>query len=129
MAVRELEAAAGSGALDLVETVTGYVYFRVDWLRKHQIKSEEYSVVGVTGESMEPTLPDGCSILLDHGRTELRDGAILVVRTDDGVVVKRAGMTASGTWALTSDHDAWESMPLADDAIVIEEVKWMAREL
>ena len=129
MAVRELVAAAGSGALNLDETVTGYVYFRVDWLRKHQIKSEECSVVGVTGESMEPTLPDGCSILLDHGRKQFRDGAIFVVRTGDGVVAKRAKRAEGGTWMLASDDDAWEPMPLTADAVVIGEVKWMAKEL
>ena len=83
----------------------------------------------MSGESMEPTLPDGCSILLDHGRKQLRDGAIFVVRTGDGVIVKRAERSEGGTWMLASDHDAWESMPMAADAVVIGEVKWMGREL
>ena len=129
VAIRELQAAAGSGALALDETVKGYVYFRVEWLRKQRIKSEQCSVIGVTGESMEPTLPSGCSILLDHGRTRLRDGAIFVVRTVDGVVVKRAERVARGRWILSSDHDAWEAVPMPDDAVVIGEVKWMGAEL
>ena len=78
---------------------------------------------------MEPTLPDGCSVLLDHGKTQLRAGAIFVIRTGDGVVVKRAERAANGTWMLTSDHEAWKSVPLESDAVVIGEVKWMGREL
>lgn len=127
--IRELEAAAGSGALALDDTVKGYVYFCIEWIRKHGINPERCSVIGVTGESMEPTLPNGCSILLDHGRTRLRDGAIFVVRTGDGVMVRRAKKTDGGMWMLDSDHEAWEPITLAADAVVIGEVKWMGRDL
>ena len=116
-------------ALVLDETVNGHVYFREEWLRKHRINPEKCSVIGITGESMEPTLPDGCSILLNHGRKQLRDEAIFVVRTGDGVMVKRAERAEGGTWMLASDHDAWETMPMAADAVAIGEVKWMVREL
>ncbi len=129
VAIRELQAAAGSGALVLDETVKGYVYFREEWLRKHRMNPEKCSVIGVTGESMEPTLPDGCSILLDHARQRLRDGAIFVVRVGDGIMVKRAERGEGRTWMLASDHEAWEPIPMAADSIVIGEVKWVGREL
>ena len=125
--MRELQAAAGSGALDLDETVTGYVYFRADWLRRHQLDPSRCSVIGVMGESMEPTLTEGCSILLDHQSQELRDGRIFVVRTSSGVVVKRIGKDSVGGRLLLSDHAAWEPEPLPADALVIGEVRWMGR--
>ena len=67
---------------------------------------------------------------LDHGRTQLRDGAIFVGRTGDRIMVKRAKRAEGGTWMLAGDHDAWELMLMAADAVVIVvEVKWMGREL
>ena len=87
------------------------------------------SIIGVMGESMEPTLPEGCVILLDRNRRQRREGRIFVVRTQDGLVVKRAGKSEGGGWQLVSDHPRWPEAPWPGDAIIIGEVKWMAREL
>ena len=77
---------------------------------------------------MEPTLPDGCVILLDRNRTRRHAGHIFVVRTEDGLVVKRAGKDQDG-WRLVSDHPAWAPVPWPQTAELIGEVKWMSREL
>ena len=58
------------------------------------------------GESMEPTLPDGCVILMDRNRTRRRKDHIFVLRTDDGLIVKRLGKDQQGNWLLASDHPA-----------------------
>ena len=58
---------------------------------------------------MEPTLPDGCVILVDHNRKRRLKGRIFVVRKSNGLVVKRAGKDDSDNWLLVSDHPAWES--------------------
>ncbi len=129
VAVRELGAAAGAGAAVWDETVTGHVYFRREWLSKHGLNAKQCSVIGVLGESMEPTLPDGCSVLVDHQRRRRFVRHIYTVRTSDGLVVKRAGKDEDGGWLMVSDHPAWDPEPWPDDAEVIGEVKWMARTL
>ena len=128
VSVRRLQAAAGSGAMDLDEEVKTYAYFREEWLKRRGLVAEKCSIISVMGESMEPTLPDGCVVLLDHNRRSRRKGKIFVVRTEDGLVVKRAGKDPGGRWQLLSDHPAWPPQPWAR-AMVIGEVKWMAREL
>lgn len=90
--------------LDLDETVKGPAHFRAEWLRKNRLNPGRCTVIGVSGESMEPTLPDGCSILVDPDRTQLREEAIVVVRTGDGVVVRRTEKGAGGRWITASDH-------------------------
>ena len=127
--VRELQSAAGGGALDLDETVTGHVYFRTQWLKKHGLNPDRCCVIGVTGESMEPTLVDGCSILLDHDRRQLRAGGIFVVRAPDGLIVKRARKAESGEWLLASDNPAWGPAPWPTDADIVGQVMWTARTL
>ena len=128
VAVHQLQTAAGSGALDLDEAVTGYAYFHHEWLSRKGLDADRCSIIGVMGESMEPTLPEGCVILLDRNCRRRREGSIFVVRTGDGLVVKRASKGGGG-WQLVSDHPRWPDAPWPDDAVIIGEVKWMAREL
>ena len=125
----DLAVAAGSGAEAEDETVTERLTFRLDWLKSHGLDPSQCTVVKVQGESMDPTLPEGSAILVDRARRRRRSGGIFVVRTADGVVVKRAGKDEAGRWLLLSDHPAWKPAPWPDDAKVIGEVKWMARTL
>ncbi len=128
--VCELAGAAGGGAVVEHERVTGRVKFRRTWLARYGLAAGECRVIQVLGESMEPTLVDGCSILVNHAGQRRRVGRIFVVRTEDGLVVKRAGKDRAGAWQLVSDNpnkQAWPTVPWPTDAPVIGEVKWAAR--
>ncbi|MDE2706315.1 MAG: S24 family peptidase [Gemmatimonadota bacterium] len=126
--VRQLAAAAGVGSTVFDETMTDCIPFRRRWLSHHGIDPVKCSVIGVRGESMEPTLPDGCSILVDHSQLQRRVGCIFVVRTAEGLVVKRLGR-AKGNWYLESDHPAWPSVAWTEDTEMIGKVRWMATTL
>ncbi len=128
--VSELAGAAGGGAVVDHERITGRVKFRREWLARHGLPAGECRVIQVLGESMEPTLVDGCSILVNQASRRRRVGRIFVVRTADGLVVKRAGKDRADAWLLVSDNpnkQAWPTVPWPDDAPVIGEVKWAAR--
>ena len=59
-----------------------------------------------------------------------RLGRIYVVRTGDGLVVKRAGRDVSGAWQIVSDNPnkhVWPTRPWPPDAEIVGEVKWAAR--
>ena len=126
--VRELAAAAGGGATELDETVTGYVSFQRSWLDRHGLDATQCTVINIVGESMEPTLPDGSKILVDLAHHRRRQGRIYLVRTSEGLVVKRAGKTKDNMWLLVSDHKDWKPMTWGDSKI-IGEVKWVGRTL
>ena len=53
-------------------------------------------VMQVLGESMEPTPVDGCSILVNHAIRRRYVGRLHVVRTEDGLIVKRADRDPPG---------------------------------
>ena len=128
--VIELDAAAGSGSDELGERVVGRVWFRRDWLDGHGLDPTQCRVIGVRGESMEPTLPDGCSILVDLSSRRRYDGRVYVIRMADGVVVKRLKHgELGGSWLIVSDHPAWEDRPWPEGTQVIGRVHWMAGEL
>ena len=127
--VVEVAAAAGGGAEVYDETVVGRLWFRDDWLDRQGIDPDQCNVISVSGESMEPTLPDGCSILVDRsqGRRRRRVGRILVLRTEDGLVVKRVGRDEEGNWQIESEHPAWPPVPWSDTTDIIGEVRWLGR--
>ncbi len=123
----EVASAAGVGAEVYDETPVGLLWFRNDWLQSHSIDPEQSNIISVRGQSMEPTLPDGCSILVDRERRDPHQGRIYVMRTMDGLVVKRAGKDAEGNWQIESEHPAWPPVPWSHTTDIIGEVRWMAR--
>ena len=128
--VNEIRASAGAGAEVMSERITDRVKFRRPWMRKHGLHGEQCRIVKVTGESMEPTLPEGSSILVDTGRREPRDGRIFVIRVEDRIVVKRLVRHPVGGWLIQSDNpnkQAWPTQPCPPDADIVGEVKWVAR--
>ena len=124
----EVAAAAGGGAEVYDETVVGRLWFRDDWLDRQAIDPKQCNVISVRGESMEPLLPSGCSILVDRsqGRRRRRVGRILVLRTEDGLVVKRVGRE-EGNWRIESEHPAWPPVPWSDTTEIVGEVRWLGR--
>ena len=123
----EVASAAGVGAEVYDETPIGLLWFRNDWLLSHSIDPEQSNIISVRGESMEPTLPDGCSILVDRKRREPQEGRIFVMRTEDGLVVKRLGLDEEDRWELRSDNPDWRATPMSPEAEVVGEVRWAAR--
>ena len=47
------------------------------------------AIVRMRGESMEPTLSDGSTILVNRAQRRRRSGRLFAVRTDEGLVVRR----------------------------------------
>ncbi len=128
----EVEAAAGDGAHNLDDArEVGPVWFRRDWIGSRGIDPGQAVVISVRNDSMEPTLPPDCKILVDRHRRRRRVGHIYVIATDDGLIVKRMGKDDDGRWLVVSDNDSpdWPDAPWPDDAEVVGEVKWMAKEL
>ena len=127
--VLELASAAGGGAEVLSEEVSGRVWFRRSWLDGHGLNASRCAVIGVAGESMEPTLMDGSKILIDRQRTRRRSGDVFVIAAPDGLVVKRAGEDADGRALMVSDNPAWEVVAWPDEAEIIGRVVWTAKTL
>ena len=128
--VSELASAAGDGADVYDERITGRIKFLRSWLARHGLAARHCRIIQVSGESMEPTLVDGGSILVNHASRRRHVGHIYVVRTGDGLIVKRAVRDEAGAWQLVSDNPnkhLWPTRPWPTDAVVVGEVKWAAR--
>ena len=79
--------------------------------------------IEAVGNSMEPTLHEGDLIVLDRSKIEPISGQIFVVRTPDGLVVKRL-KRAGRTWRLVSDNPAYPPRSVGKDDRVLGRVAW-----
>ena len=123
--VVELEVAAGEGIPELREEFKGRVWFRREWLERRGLNVEDCIVIGCRGQSMEPTLPDGCSILVDRASVEWKAPHILLLRTGEGLVVKRAAEGEADARIMRSDNPACPDVPLPEGAEIIGRVRWV----
>ena len=120
---------ASGGAMDVHETIAGNVPFSRQWLDSHGLVPTRCSVLSVMGKSMEPTLPEGASILVDRASSHRVDRRIYVIRTPHGLVVKRVSKDPGGCWWLISDHPGWKPARWPFRAEIVGEVRWVGRVL
>lgn len=120
---------AARGAGPAGGELIGRVWFRRGWLERLGLNAEDCMVIGVKGDSMVPTLPDGCSVLVDRSSTEWHPPRILLVLTVDGLIVKCAGEGEDGAAIMQSDNPYWPASPLPEGAEVIGRIRWMAHVL
>lgn len=87
----------------------GDVAMTYDWLRRHLgHTSGNLASVQVIGDSMQPTLLDGDTIIIDRGVQELSVDAIYVVHMLGQRLVKRVQRKFDGSVVIISDNQAYE---------------------
>ncbi len=122
----EVLAAAGSGAEVIDEDVKGFLGFNRVWLREQRLEANKLAVIDVQGDSMEPTLRDGDSVLLDLRDPALQDGGIYTLRREAELLVKRLRRQTAG-WLIVSDNLAYPVEPLDATVHVVGKVVWLGR--
>lgn len=119
---------AGAGAVTGEEMDLPPLAFREDWLRKKNVTSKaNLRTCEVTGDSMEPYLQDGDTVLIDLGQTELVDNEIYAIRYGDELRIKRLARRFDGGMFVRSDNSIYpvETIGSAD----LEHVKVIGRML
>ena len=132
--VLDVEASAGHGALAEMEAKSAQFGFEPHWLKKLTASnSSSLSIIGVRGDSMEPTFSDGDDVLVDlgDGQQRLRDG-IYVLKMDDSLSIKRIAIEPQKRRiSVISDNPAYPSWNgLARQAVnIVGRVLWLGRKL
>ena len=130
VAIDQLDTTVGADGTVRDETVARRVKFPHPWLRRHGLRARECRIVRMTGEAMEPTIPDGSAILVDTAATDRRDGRIMVIRTGGRQAVKHVIADPEAGWLLANDNPdkaGWPTEPWPEDAVLVGEVKWLGR--
>lgn len=120
--IPKVEAKAGAGfSLETGERVEAYFAFRRDWLSRRGIPADKAVLIDVKGDSMEPLLRAGDTLLVDTSDTEIMDEKIYVITLQDELKVKRILKEARGIY-LHSENRKYD-----DDCITMEDVHTLLR--
>lgn len=122
---------AGDGSFEVDENIRDYWMFRTDWLKSKGVASEMI-LIDVYGNSMEPELKDGDTVLIDTSRKEILAGSIYAVGIDDTIMVKRIEKHP-GKLVLISDNKDYEPLYLSKSEMesvrIIGKVVWISRDV
>lgn len=110
--VPKVEAVAGAGAtLETSDKVLGYYAFRSDWMGTEHVSERNAVLMDIRGDSMEPLLKDGDTILIDQSDTQILDGKIYVVTLGDELRVKRVQKSMRG-YVLRSENPRYADIQI-----------------
>ncbi|MFX0197382.1 MAG: S24 family peptidase [Candidatus Hodarchaeota archaeon] len=122
---------AGGGSFEVASEVKGYYSFRTDWLSKRGA-ADKMVLLGIVGNSMEPELKDGDTVLIDESQKSIIAGAVYAVGIEDTVMVKRIEKHPNKL-VLLSENKNYSPIYLQEDEIdkvrIIGKVIWTCREL
>lgn len=106
--------AAGNGVENSTESVSGYLAFRKDWLRKIGVSPSNATLARAKGDSMQPVIWDGDMLLIDRSKIEPppiwkgergnRFAPVFALLDDGQAKVKRLQMLDHGIAMLISDN-------------------------
>lgn len=128
----DVEASAGSGALNDHEQAIDHMAFREDWVRRTlHVNPAELALITAVGDSMEPTIRAGDLMLIDTGVNAIQDDAIYVLVKRGELIVKRVQQFFTGAVAIKSDNAAYVEETIGPDEIdaiqIAGRVRWVGR--
>jgi phage repressor protein C with HTH and peptisase S24 domain len=121
---------AGGGSFEVGSEIQGYYAFQQEWLITKG-KPKRMVLMDIFGNSMEPELKDGDTVLIDESQKDIIAGALYAVGVDDTIMVKRVEKHPNKL-ALRSDNQLYAPIYLqgneCDSIRIIGKVIWSGRE-
>lgn len=133
--VDEIDLAFGMGATYLDGSdpeVLGIVPFRENWLQGlYSGDVKHLKVVRGRGDSMEPTIRDGDTVLVDTSQRRIDDqDRIWAISYGDLGMIRRIRVTPRGSWMLMPDNQVVRPDEVGDgETAVIGRVIWIGRRI
>lgn len=131
--VSKAKAVAGAGgSLETDEGSTGLYAFRREFLMREHIHTADLRMMLIRGDSMEPTIKDGDTVLVDQTDKKLMDGRIFIIGVDEELMCKRAAKIPGG-WRFCSENKERPDIDVTGDELerlrVYGRVRWFGRVL
>lgn len=97
---------AGSHVEPTIEEQTDSVrvLYRRDFFLKHHVNPSQCKRYKVSGDSMEPTLSNGDTVLVVERQERIVDGAVYVFSVRDEMMIKRLYRRSNGSIVIHSDN-------------------------
>lgn len=113
----DIRASAGLGLPVGPEVQLGAIAFAPTFLRDRGAKPDQCSIITASGDSMQPSIPDGSLLIVDHSQTEIKNGHIMVINVGEDLLVKRIRRRMDGLIDLISDNPAYPPETLGPDTL------------
>ena len=126
----EARLSAGNGSFEVGSGVKSYYLFQKTWL-KQKGASDNLVLMDIFGNSMEPELKEGDTVLIDQKQKDILAGAIYAVGVDDTIMVKRVEKHPNKLVLLSDNRDSvpvYLSTDELDNVRIIGKVIWSCRE-
>ncbi|QAZ67059.1 LexA family transcriptional regulator [Solidesulfovibrio carbinolicus] len=123
---------AGTGSLETEGEVIGYYAFKLDFLQKKG-RPKKMVLMDVAGDSMEPDVWNGDTVLIDESQRDIIAGAMFAVGIENEVFVKYL-LRIPGKLVLKSKNSEYDPIEvdmngdLAGAVRIIGRVVWSCRE-
>ncbi len=133
MAITKVKArlCAGDGSFETDEGVNNRYLFQSEWL-KRKGQPDRMVLMEVFGNSMEPGLKSGDTVLVDCSQNDIIPGLIYAVGIDDTIMIKRIEKHP-GKILLRSDNREYEPVVVEGENInsmrIIGRIIWTCRTL
>lgn len=129
-----IQASAGGGTLVEAEPIEQHLTLSRDWLARENIGSKDLIGIYAKGDSMEPTITSGDSLLIDREANVIgSDGGIYVINYEGELFVKRVQKLLDGRIAVTSDNKNHMSIEISKHDLerlkIIGRVVWFGRKI
>lgn len=125
-----LAVSAGPGALVGEEQRALPFRFDARFLAGLGVRRDAASLIDVKGDSMQPTLIDGDTILVDHARRSIAPrGGVYAIRLDGMLSVKRLRAIGREVEVASDNRDYATVVRAAEVVEVIGRVVWIGRSL
>lgn len=110
-----VKASAGHGEPVLeVDTEGQPNYFRSGWAQKNGYRPDALFSIVAMGNSMEPTIPNGASLIV-HRQTEIVSGRVHVLCRGDECYVKRLIRQMDGSILVKSENPDYKDVLISQD--------------
>lgn len=116
----DVRLSAGHGAEQLPEVFFDEarpIAFRADWIRKKHLRPKALVALLAQGDSMEPRIQHGDSLVVDTSQREIVDGAVYALWYEGGERVKRLSRLPGGKLRISSDNKAYDPITLSADEL------------
>jgi len=128
-----ISVSTGHGAFNGDAKIKRHLAFRRKWLDYKHLSSNQLAVVFAKGDSMEPTIHNNNTILVDLSDKKLSEGLIYVIRIGEELYAKRLQQYIDGSVRLISDNKEYIEQLLKPDELeqleIIGKVVWIGKDL
>ena len=115
----EAELSAGGGSFIASESIKDYYAFRKPFIANIASAAANLVLMRVTGESMDPEIRNGATVMIDLGRKRIKNHCIFAIHLADTIIIKELEHLPGGRIRVISKNRA-EYPPYETDAEALQ---------